>query len=48
MIEKNISARPVTQKPYNPYIFHVRQLLWTILMLIMYQLRLEILKNWNK
>ena len=47
MIEKNISARPFTQKPYNEK-FHVRQLLWTILMLIMYQLRLEILKNWNK
>ena len=46
MIEKNIFARPVTQKPYNEK-FHVRQL-WTILMLIMYQLRLEILKNWNK
>ena len=46
MIEKNVSARPVTQKAYNEK-FHVRQL-WTILMLIMYQLRLEILKNWNK
>ena len=46
MIEKNISVRPVTQKPYNEK-FHVRQLS-TILMLIIYQLRLEILKNWNK